>query len=160
MTTTPTITLVAAMAKNRVIGYQNQMPWHMPADLKHFKAITLGKPVVMGRKTYDSIGRPLPGRRNIVISRQIDLQIDGCEVVHSLDEALSTLAGAKEIMIIGGGTLYEMTLPQADRLCLTLIDCECDGDAFFPAWDKQEWHLESDVAHDADAQNPHAYRFY
>ena len=120
------------MANNRVIGKDNQMPWHLPADLKHFKTVTLGKPIIMGRKTYESIGRPLPGRKNIVISTNKAYMLEGCETVTSLNEALSLVNDVDEVMIIGGGFLYAQTLSQADRLYLTFIDLDVDGDTHFP----------------------------
>lgn len=153
------ISLIAAMAKNRVIGANNQMPWHLPADLKHFKSITTGKPVIMGRKTFDSIGRALPNRRNIVISHQTNLVCEGAEVMHSVDDALTACTTAPEIMIIGGANLYTQALEQADRLYLTFIDLEVEGDAHFPAWDESCWHVIDESTHEADNNNPHGYRF-
>ena len=123
-----TISLIAAMANNRVIGKDNDMPWHMPADLAHFKKVTLGKPVIMGRKTFESIGRPLPGRTNIVITRNLDWQHDGVEVVDSPEQALAKVAGVDEVMIIGGGNIYQQFLPQAENLSLHFIDLDVDGD--------------------------------
>lgn len=152
------ISLVVAMAKHRVIGKDKQMPWHLPADLAHFKKITLGKPVIMGRKTFESIGKPLPGRRNIVITRQ-ETKIDGCEVFHSLEQALSAVAHEKEIMVIGGGSLYRQALPLAHRLYLTFIDLDVAGDTFFPEWNESEWQEMSTEKHFPDKKNPHAYRF-
>ncbi|TKB50925.1 type 3 dihydrofolate reductase [Ferrimonas aestuarii] len=133
------LSLIACMAHNRIIGQGNQMPWHLPADLKHFKAVTMGKPVVMGRKTYESIGRPLPGRHNVVISRQPDLQIEGVSVVTSIDAALALLADEAEVMIIGGGQLYQAMLPHADRLYLTLADLHVAGDTQFPDYSQYQW---------------------
>ena len=126
------ISLIAAMARNHVIGKDNQMPWHVPADLQHFKKITMGKPVIMGRKTFESIGRPLPGRQNIIISRDTAYLADGVDVVSSPAEALSLVGDAKEVMIIGGGQIYQHFLPMATDLYLTLIDAESEGDAWFP----------------------------
>ena len=147
------------MANNRVIGKDNQMPWHLPADLGHFKAVTLGKPIIMGRKTYESIGRPLPGRKNIVISRDEDYRLEGCETVCSLEKALDLVKNVEEVMIIGGGYLYAQTLPQADRLYLTFIDLDVDGDTQFPEFEhlslkevKREKHLK-------DEKNPYDYAF-
>ena len=155
----PLISLIVAMANNRVIGKDNQMPWHLPADLGHFKAVTLGKPIIMGRKTYESIGRPLPGRKNIVISRNADYSLEGCETVCSLEEALDLVNDVEEVMIIGGGYLYSQTLPQADRLYLTFIDLDVDGDTQFPEFEhlrlkevKREKHLK-------DEKNPYDYEF-
>ena len=133
------ISLIVAMANHRVIGRSNAMPWHMPADLRHFKAVTLGKPVVMGRRTFESIGRPLPGRRNLVISRNPEWQAAGVEVAPTLDVALALLADYDEVMIIGGGQLYAEALPRADRLYLTHIDLDVEGDTFFPDYTGYEW---------------------
>lgn len=138
----PRIVLVAAMANDRVIGIDNTLPWHLPEDLKHFKAVTLGKPVIMGRKTFDSIGRPLPGRLNIVITRQTDWQHDGVTVAHSLPDALARAGDAPEVCIIGGANLYAQALPLADAMALTHIALDIAGDACFPAWDAQQWHAE------------------
>jgi len=139
----PVLTLVAAMASNRVIGINNTLPWHLPEDLKHFKAVTLGKPVLMGRKTYDSIGRPLPGRRNIVITRQADWQAAGVEVAHSLEQALEMAADVAEVCLIGGAELYRQAIAAADCLRLTEIAQSFEGDAHFPAFDAQSWLEES-----------------
>ncbi|WP_115719949.1 type 3 dihydrofolate reductase [Gallaecimonas mangrovi] len=154
------LSLVAAMAKNRVIGRDNDMPWHLPADLKHFKAVTLGKPVIMGRKTFESIGRPLPGRRNLVISRQSDFKPDGVEVFASLDDALVAVADAEEAMVIGGGQIYQQALPKADRLYFTFIDATIDGDTQFPDWDKEEkWKLIKESHSLADQLNAYDLTF-
>ncbi|ABZ75485.1 Dihydrofolate reductase [Shewanella halifaxensis HAW-EB4] len=143
------IAMIAAMANNRVIGKDNQMPWHLPEDLRHFKAMTLGKPVVMGRKTYESIGRPLPGRHNIVISRQTDLSIDGVTIVSSFAEAKIAAGECEELVVMGGGQLYEMLLPQADILYLTEIALTVDGDTYFPEWDDGSWQeVSRNVAED------------
>ncbi len=132
----PIISLIVAMANNRVIGKNNQMPWHLPADLQHFKTITLGKPIIMGRKTYESIGRPLPGRKNIVISHNANYKLDGCETVTSLEKALKLVNNVEEVMIIGGGFLYAQTLHHANKLYLTFIDLDIDGDTIFPDFEK------------------------
>ncbi|MBB1381988.1 type 3 dihydrofolate reductase [Shewanella sp. SR41-2] len=139
------IAMIAAMANNRVIGKDNKMPWHLPEDLRHFKAMTLSKPVVMGRKTYESIGRPLPGRHNIVISRNSQLSIEGVTCVKNFDEAITVAGDCEEIVVIGGGQLYQQLLPQADVLYLTLIDVDVDGDTVFPAWDDGSWDLQNSV---------------
>jgi len=157
------ISLIAAMDRNRLIGRDNAMPWHLPADLAHFKATTLGKPILMGRKTFDSLGRPLPGRHNIVLTRDPDFHPDGITIVHDIDQAIAAAndgdGHAKELMIIGGATLYNTLLPQASRLYLTLIDTEFQGDTWFPAWNPDEWQQSRSEAHPADAKNPHPYRF-
>jgi len=147
------ITLIAAMARNRAIGIDGTMPWHLPGELRHFKAATLGKPIVMGRKTWESIGRPLPGRQNIVVTRNTDLRAEGCELAASLDEAIALAAGA-EVMIIGGGQLYAQALPHADRMLLTRVDCDPEADTWFPAWDRAQWRVVSRRRERADARNP------
>ncbi|MFB2829417.1 type 3 dihydrofolate reductase [Aeromonas jandaei] len=155
------ISMIAAMAHDRVIGKDNQMPWHMPADLAHFKRVTLGKPVLMGRKTFESIGRPLPGRRNLVISRNPDYQAEGIEVVGSVEAALALLADNEvaEVMVIGGGHLYAELLPRADCLYLTRIELMVEGDTRFPAFEDEQWQCVEREAHQADEKNPHPYRF-
>ena len=155
----PGINLIAAMANNRTIGRDNRMPWHLPADLKHFKAITLNHPVIMGRKTYQSIGKALPSRRNIVISRDTSLQLDDAEVFHDLHRALDACADSAEIMIIGGANIYEQMLPRADRLYLTFIDLDVQGDTFFPDWQELGFRQISVEQHQADEKNPYSYRF-
>lgn len=130
------LVLLAAVDRNRAIGKDNALPWHLPDDLKRFKRLTLGRPVVMGRKTYESIGRPLPGRTNIVVTRDRDLAIPGAAVVHSLDEALAASGAASEVFVIGGEQIYALALPLADRLELTEIDTAIAGDAWFPEWDR------------------------
>jgi dihydrofolate reductase len=158
------LAMIAALADNRVIGLDNKMPWHLPADLKHFKAMTLGKPIIMGRKTWDSLGRPLPGRLNLVVSRQRDLQLEGAETFTDLDAALRRAEqwaceqGIEELMLIGGAQLYAQALPQAQRLYLTRIDAAPEGDAFFPAFDEADWQLVESQAHLADGEAP-GYRF-
>ena len=155
------ISMIAAMAHDRVIGKDNQMPWHLPADLAHFKRVTLGKPVLMGRKTFESIGRPLPGRRNLVISRNPDYQAEGIEVVGSVEAALALLAGSsvEELMVIGGGHLYAEMLPSANCLYLTRIDLAVEGDTRFPAFDDGQWQRIACESHPADEKNPHPYSF-
>ena len=153
------IALVAAMANHNVIGLNNQMPWHMPADLAHFKQVTLGKPVIMGRKTYDSIGRLLPGRRNIIISRQPAPAQLAADWVNSIEEALALVAEQPEVMIIGGAELYKQMLPRADRLYLTHIDLDSEGDAYFPDYQSDaNWQQISSESVAADDKNPHSYR--
>ncbi len=142
-----------------MIGKDNQMPWHLPADLKHFKAVTMAKPIVMGRKTYESIGRPLPGRQNVVISRNVDYQVEGCDVVNSIDEALELLAGIDEVMIIGGGFLYSQMIEQADNLYLTFIELEVDGDTQFPEYEHLQLTEKAKVQYLSDEKNPYNYQF-
>lgn len=135
-----TLTLVAAMGRNGGIGYQGRMPWHLPAELEHFKRTTLGKPVVMGRKTWEAIGRPLPGRQNLVVSRNESYRAEGARRVASLVEAVEAAEGT-EVMVIGGGELYRQALPLASRMVLTTIDVEPECDTWFPAWDPTAWTL-------------------
>ncbi len=158
------LSLIAALAENRVIGIDNSMPWHLPGDFKYFKATTLGKPIIMGRKTWDSLGRPLPGRLNIVVSRQTDLALEGAEVYPSLEAAMvraeqwALEQGASELMLIGGAQLYTQGLEQADRLYLTRVALSPEGDAWFPEFDEQRWKLVSDQPNPAQGDKP-AYSF-
>lgn len=136
---TPRLALIAAVARNGTIGKDNGLLWHEPEDLKHFRRVTMGCPVIMGRKTWDSLParfRPLPGRRNLVITRSADWHADGAEAVHSLPAALALLAGTPKAFVIGGAEIYALALPLADELVLTEIDADLDGDAFFPRWDR------------------------
>lgn len=154
------ISMVAAMAANRVIGKDNRMPWHLPADLKHFKQVTLGKPVIMGRKTFQSIGRVLPGRRNIVISRNPPVDTQGAEWVTGLEQALSLLQGQPEVMVIGGAQIYQQCLPLAQRLYLTEIALETEGDTCFPDYQPfGPWRLVDESNLNADSVNSYACRF-
>ena len=153
------ISLIVAMANHRVIGKGNALPWHLPADLRHFKATTMGHPIIMGRKTHESIGRPLPGRTNIVVTHKRDFRAEGCVVVHSLHEALQAAGEADEVFIMGGASLYEQALPLADRIYLTRIDADIDGDTYFPEIDWTEWQEIERQAFQPDAKNPHAYSF-
>jgi dihydrofolate reductase len=155
----PRICLIAALAANRVIGKNNALPWHLPADLKRFKALTMGHPVVMGRKTYESIGRPLPGRRNLVITRNRDYSAPGCEVVHSLDAAIAACRGAQEIFIIGGAELFRESLPRAHCLEFTEIRAEIEGDVTFPEFSISEWHETGREIHTDEAGIPFRYDF-
>lgn len=134
-----TLALIAALDRDRLIGRDNALPWRLPEDLRHFKATTLGKPVIMGRKTWESLGRPLPGRRNVVVSRNADYALQGAELVGSLEAALSLTAEAEEVFVIGGAELYRQALPLAQRLYLTEIDASHTGDAWFPAFAADEW---------------------
>lgn len=159
------LALIVAVAANGVIGKENKMPWHLPNDLKYFKQVTMGKPVIMGRKTYDSIGRPLPGRANIVITRQTDWQPEGVEVVHSLEEGiasgerLSLRAGGEEVIVMGGAQIYDAALAKAQRLYLTQIHAEFDGDALFPEISSGEWKEVGREKHCADPANPYDHTF-
>jgi dihydrofolate reductase len=153
------ISIIAAMDRNRLIGSNNQLPWHLPADLAHFKAVTMGKPVIMGRKTYESIGRPLPGRTNIVLTRSADFQPEGVLLAESLENAIETVVAEDEVMIIGGSSVYKHALPLADRLYLTYVEDSYQGDAWFPDFDIEEWQLVASEEHRADAKNSSDYRF-
>ena len=153
------IALIVAMAENRVIGCNNQLPWRIPADLRHFRALTMGKPIIMGRKTYESIGRPLPGRDNIVISGDRLYQAEGCRVVYSIDQALDASGDCEEAMIVGGANLYRQTLEIADRLYLTLVKAEPEGDTWFPQIESQQWREIERETHKADESNEYDYDF-
>ncbi|WP_367396069.1 type 3 dihydrofolate reductase [Pantoea sp. Ep11b] len=152
------ISLIAALAADRIIGMENAMPWDLPADLAWFKRNTLKKPVIMGRLTFESIGRPLPGRLNIVVSSQPG-SAEGVTWVTSLDEAVQAAGDAEEIMVIGGGRVYEQMLARADRLYLTHIDAEVEGDTQFPDYEPDEWQSTFSEFHDADEHNSHSYCF-
>ncbi len=153
------LSLVVAAGENNEIGKSGRMPWHLPADLKHFKALTLGKPVIMGRKTFEAIGKPLPGRRNIVVSRRPGYNAPGCKVTPSFTDALVQAAGVAEIMVIGGGEIYREALPRAQRIYLTRVHAHFDADTFFPAIEPMSWREVSREDHPADVQNTHAYSF-
>ena len=159
------LAMIVAMAKNGVIGKNNQLPWHLPNDLKFFKASTMGKPIIMGRKTFESIGRPLPGRTNIVMTRDSGFVQEGVRVVRSAEEALelakniAAKADLDEVMIIGGSQLYEQLLSQAERLYITQVHAEVEGDAYFPELDFQLWREESREDHQATDTNPYDYSF-
>ena len=135
------------------------MPWHLPADLQFFKTTTMGKPIIMGRKTWESLGRVLPGRRHIVVTRNRGYTGEGVEIVHSTNTALEQTSSVDEAVVIGGAFLYKETLPLTDRLYLTEIDADFEGDTFFPEWDKDEWDVVSTESHPADEKNPFPYRF-
>lgn len=154
----PIISLIAAMAKNRVIGIRNTLPWQLPADLQHFKKLTLGHPVIMGRKTFESIGRPLPGRLNIIISRSSYNAPAECKVVDSIASAIALCAGHDEAFVIGGEQLYRQALSVADRLYLTEIDAEIEGDAWFPEFDLHAWQETQRESH-YDSDNGYRYHF-
>jgi len=150
------ITIIAAMARNRAIGFESRMPWHLPGELRHFKETTWGKPIVMGRKTWESIGRVLPGRQNIVVTRNGGYLAKGCFVVQSLPLAVEEAEG-DEVMIIGGGQLYRQALPEAGRMVLTLVDCSPHADTWFPEWNEDEWQEISRRSQALDKNNKLAY---
>ncbi len=158
------IALISAMARNRVIGRNNSLPWKLPADMQHFKSLTTGHPVIMGRKTFESLGRPLPNRTNIVISRNPDYAPAGCLAARSIDAALELAArhlppDDPQAFVIGGENLYAQLLPRADRLYLTRIEADIDGDAWFPEFDTHDWLETERRHHPADDRNPHACVF-
>lgn len=154
------ISLIVAMDKNRVIGVENKLPWHLPADLKRFKDLTLGHHIVMGRKTFESIGKPLPGRTNVVITRQSDYRPQGCTVVHSLEAAMMTSQGDSEVFIIGGGELFKQALSFADKVYVTLIDTAVPrGDAYFPDLEKSNWQLLEKTECEPDGKNKFKYSY-
>jgi len=153
------ISIIAAMDRNRLIGNKNQLPWHLPADFAHFKSVTMGKPIVMGRKTFESIGKPLPGRTNIVLSRNPDIRFEGVICVSSFADAVAAVPDAEEIMIIGGSAIYEMLLPQANRLYLTYVDAGFEGDAWFPAFEESLWQEKETLTRPADDKNSYNCHF-
>lgn len=159
------IALMAAMAENRTVGINNALPWHLPEDLKYFKRTTSGKAIIMGRKTYESIGRPLPNRTNIVISRNPEFQAEGIRVVPTLEEAIelaesvNEINGVDEVMVIGGAAIYELALPKADRLYLTHVHADVHGDAFFPEVDFKQFKQVARDDYFADDKNPYDYSF-
>ncbi len=150
------ITIIAAIGRNRAIGLAGAMPWHLPGELKHFKETTMGKPIVMGRKTWDSIGRALPGRQNIVVTRNRKFRADGCLLAQSLSLAIERAQG-DEIMVIGGGQLYREALAVANRMVLTLVDCAPAADTWFPEWDDNEWSEISRRSQPIDENNEIAF---
>ena len=153
------ISIIVAVAENGAIGSNNRLPWHLPDDLKRFKALSLGKPVVMGRRTFDSIGRPLPGRTNIVVSRDSKLAIEGALVVHSLDEALAAAGSVPEIVVIGGAEMFRQVLPRTDTIHLTRVHARVDGDVFFPELVPAQWREAAVEHHAADARHQYAFSF-
>jgi dihydrofolate reductase len=151
------LSLIVAMDSNRLIGADNGLPWHLPEDLAFFKRVTLGKPVLMGRKTQQSIGRPLPGRRNIVVSRDPDFRAPGCELATGLDEALQLAADVEEVMLIGGASLYQQAMPRVGQMYITRIHHQFSGDTWFPEFDEGDWRIE--FREDFDAGHKHEYNF-
>ncbi len=147
------------MARNGVIGRGNAMPWHLPADLKRFKALTLGKPILMGRRTYESIGRALPGRDNLVLTRARDWRAAGVTVVHCVDEALQRSASSAELAVIGGAEVYRLTVPLAGRIYLTQVLADVEGDTFFPEFSVNEWREVESSDHAADERHAYGMKF-
>lgn len=154
-----TISIIVAIAANRAIGLNNKMPWHITEDLQRFKAITMGSPVVMGRKTFESLPGALPGRKNVVITRNEEYKAEGAVVVHSLEEAIEKCKGAEEMFIMGGAQIYEQALPIADRLYLTRVLHDYEADTYFPDWDVRQWAVESMEAFESGSEFPHPYQF-
>jgi dihydrofolate reductase len=153
------IAIIVATDNNRLIGKDNDLPWKLSADLKYFKQVTMGKPLIMGRKTHESIGRPLPGRKNIIITRDQTFNADGCVVVNSIEAALAECSDAEEVMVMGGASLYEQFLPKADKLYLTKVDAELTGDTWFPEWQLTQWTELQREDHQADEKNEFDYSF-
>lgn len=153
------ISIIVAADENGVIGRDNHLPWRLAADMRHFREVTMGKPVLMGRKTYESIGKPLPGRHNIVITRKSGLVIDGCTVVNSLDDAIDAVGDVDEVMIIGGAEIYRESLGLANRIYLTRVHTAVEGDTCFPEIDYDEWYETSIEEHAADERNEYPYSF-
>lgn len=159
------VAMIVAMAENRVIGRNNKLPWYLPKDLQYFKQVTMGKPILMGRKTYESIGRPLPGRTNIVMTRDPDWKVEGVKTVHSLEEAMNLAAsiaeidGQQELMIIGGDQIYQTALPRVDRIYLTEVHAEVEGDTYFPDFDRGGWAEIGREDFAAEGPNPYNYSF-
>ena len=155
----PNLSIIAALADNGVIGRDNQLPWRMPADLAHFKRLTLGKPIIMGRRTWESLPGLLPHRTHIVVTRDRDYRAEGGFVVHSIGEAIAFAGDAEEMMVVGGATLYAQTLPLASRMYLTYVHQRIDGDTVFPEYERAEWCEVGRERHEADARNPFPYSF-
>ena len=153
------LSIIVAMAKNRTIGINNTLPWRIPADLQHFKKLTMGHHMIMGRKTFESIGRPLPGRITVVVSRDRNLKIEGCTVAHSLDEAIAACASDPQVFVVGGADIYAQALGLADTLCITEIQQDVIGDAWFPEFSRSEWLEVSREIHRQKTPEPLEYHF-
>ena len=155
----PNLAIIAAVSDNRVIGRDNRLPWRMPADLAHFKRLTMGKPIVMGRHTWESLPGLLPHRTHVIVTRDRDYVAQGGLVVHSIDQALRLVGDAEEVMVVGGAKLYAQTLPLASRMYLTVVHGRFEGDTVFPDYDEAEWHEVARESHPADERNSYAYTF-
>jgi len=153
------LAIIVAMDEQGLIGRDNDLPWKLSADLKYFRSITMGKPLVMGRNTHESIGRPLPGRKNIILTSDLNYQAEGCTVVHSLDEAIQECDDVEEVMVMGGASLYKQFLDRADRLYLTHVHASLEGDTWFPEWDKNHWQEVSREDFPANDKNQYPYSF-
>jgi len=155
----PRVSLIVAMARNGVIGVNNTLPWHLPADLKHFKSLTMSHHIVMGRKTYESIGKPLPGRTSVVVTRNPGYSVSGVIVVNSLESALDACDNDEEIFVIGGAELYRQAINLADRIYLTEIDADISGDAHFTEFDRKLWQETERITNAPDERNPYTFHF-
>lgn len=153
------LAIIVATDKAGLIGKDNDLPWKLSADLQYFRRVTMGKPIIMGRKTHESIGRPLPGRKNIIISSNEDYKVASCDVCHSVEQALVACGDVEEAMVMGGASLYKVFLPHANKLYLTLVDAELEGDTWFPEWDRNDWLQISREDHPADDKNDYPYSF-
>lgn len=155
----PRLSLIVAMAKNRIIGVGGKIPWHLPNELQLFKSVTMGHHIIMGRKTYESINRLLPGRTTVIVTRQKNYMIPGAKIAHTLDEAIALCVGDSEIFVIGGGELYRAAMPKADRIYLTVVDAEPAGDTYMPEFDAAQWRVHSTQRYCKDERHAHDYRF-
>jgi dihydrofolate reductase len=153
------LAIIVATDEQGLIGKDNDLPWKLSADLQYFRKVTMGKPIVMGRNTHESIGRALPGRQNIVVTKNNDFAAEGCTIVHSVAEALDVCSNEDEVMVMGGASLYEQCLPHAERLYLTQVHASLEGDTWFPDWRKSDWHEISREDHYADDKNEYDYSF-
>lgn len=153
------ISIIAALAKNRVIGKDNKLPWNLPADLRRFKELTLGKPIIMGQRTFESIGKVLPGRTNIVLTRDKSFLAPGCILAYSIEEALKAAGDVEEVMVIGGANVFSQFLPLTNRMYLTLIDEDFEGDAFFPEFELSDWQETERIENQPDKENSYRYTF-
>ncbi len=151
------ISLIVAMDENRVIGYKNKLPWNLPSELNYFRETTKGKPVIMGRKTHESIGRPMPGRLNIIITRDKNYKADNCAVVHSREDAVNAAKASDEAMVIGGAEIYRLFLPAADRLYVTKVHGKFRGDTYFPEFNENEWVKAKEKNFEKDSENKYSY---
>ena len=153
------LAIIVATDQKNLIGKDNDLPWKLSADLQYFRRVTMGKPLIMGRNTHESIGRALPGRKNIIVTSDLNYQAEGCCVVHSLEQAIKECDNAEEVMVMGGASLYTQLLPQADRLYLTQVHASLEGDAWFPDWQHSDWNEVSREDHSADEKNEYSYSF-
>ena len=156
------VSIIAAMARNGAIGKDNTLMWHLPADLKHFREKTMGRPIIIGRKTYESLGKALPGRINIVVSRKRGYKAPGCLTAGSVEHAINLVRDHDEVFIAGGGEIYRQALPLADRMLITIIEHDFDGDTFFPEFDESDWEVVNEIRYEADEKNkyPMLFRTY